>query len=270
MTTHQTGERKGMTRDDWPTLLAGYVQELHALSRSPETIRTRMHYLRRWAADHDPDADRGEIVAWLGEHEWAPATRKSAQASLRGFYRWMVKAGHLEHSPAAELDPVSVPKKLPRPAREDQVDRGCRATDGDDVLMVRLAAHAGLRRSEIARLRREDLTAWGLHIIGKGGRHRIVPVTPDLRRLIEERPAGYLFPGRFTGHVHPATVQKHVREAAGVAPHAHRHRFATQAYAGTRNLLAVQQLLGHESPETTQVYVALVGDGLMDAVRAAA
>lgn len=109
----------------------------------------------------------------------------------------------------------------------------------------------------------------GLHVHGKGGKDRVLPLTTDLRRELERRPRGWLFPGRFTGHVHPSTVQKRVREAAGVAPHAHRHRFGTRAYAGTRDLRAVQTLLGHASPETTQVYVAVTGDGLAAAVEAA-
>jgi integrase len=182
----------------------------------------------------------------------------------------MVAAGHLEHSPAATLDPVRVPRRLPRPASEAQVTAGTGAACPDTALMVALAAHAGLRRSEIAALRRQDVTPWGVHVVGKGGRHRVVPLAPALREQLEARSPGWIFPGRFTGHLHPATVQKRVRAAAGVAPHAHRHRFATRAYAGTRDLLAVQQLLGHQSPETTQVYVAVAGLGLLDAVRAAA
>lgn len=79
-----------------------------------------------------------------------------------------------------------------------------------------------------------------------------------------------MFPGRFSGHLHPATVQKHVKAAAGTAPHSLRHRFATRAYAGTRDLFGVQQVLGHSSPETTQVYVAIAGDALAAVVAAAA
>jgi integrase/recombinase XerC len=181
-----------------------------------------------------------------------------------------VLSGSATTNPAGELDPVTVPRRLPRPAQEWQVTAGCAAADPRVALMVDLAAHAGLRRSEIAGLRREDLTPWGLHIVGKGGRHRMVPVGPRLRAEVEQRPAGFLFPGRFAGHVHPATVQKHVKAAAGVAPHALRHRFATRAYEGSRDLFAVQQLLGHASPETTQVYVAVAGPALAAAVAAAA
>lgn len=259
-----------MTRDDWPRLLAAYRTEMTAHGHSRETLRTRMSYLRRWAGEHEPNTERAELVAWLANPSWSPATRKSAQGALRSFYGWMVEAGHLEHSPAACLRPVRVPRGLPRPATEEQVDAGCAADDPDTVLMVRLAAELGLRRGEIARLRTSDVTPWGLHVRGKGGRERLIPHLPtDLRDQLLSRPDGWVFPGRFTGHIHPSTVQKRVRAAAGVAPHAHRHRFGTKAYAGTRDMFAVQRLMGHASPETTQVYVELSGDGLAAAVEAA-
>lgn len=264
------GDVVGMDGGSWPQLLAAYQTEQQARGQSRETVRTRMSYLRRFAGEHDPAATREQLVTWLARPGWSAGTRKSAQGALRSFYRWAVKSGHLEVNPAAELDPVSVPRHLPYPAEEWRVDAGCEAGDADTVLMVELAARAGLRRAEVARVRREDLTPWGLHIVGKGQRHRMVPVGPRLRRLLEERPAGYIFPGRFGGHIHPATVQKRVREACGVAPHALRHRFATRAYEGTHDLMAVQQLLGHASPETTQVYVAIAGAALGRAVAAAA
>lgn len=107
-----------MTKDDWPRLLAAYTQEMTARGHSAETLRTRRSYLDRFARLHNPAANRNELINWLAEHDWVPATRKSAQGSLRSFYAWMVDAGHLEHSPAACLRPVRVPRGLPRPATE--------------------------------------------------------------------------------------------------------------------------------------------------------
>lgn len=259
-----------LTNADWPRLITEYTTELRARSQSPESIRTRLSYVRRWARQHHPDSTRSELVAWLANDAWAPATRKSAQSSLRGFYGWMVTAGHLEHSPAATLDPVRVPKRLPRPASEDQVKTGLESAKPDRALMVRLAATLGLRRAEIARLRRDDVTPWGLHVRGKGGKDRVVPLPPALREELEVRQPGWLFPGRFTGHIHPSTVQVWIRESSGISPHPHRHRFATRAYAGTQDVFAVQQVLGHESAETTQIYVKVAALNLQAAVMAAA
>ena len=257
-----------MNTSSWPRLLADYQTERRILDR-PETIRTRMSYLRRFAQEMPPDATRDQLVAWIGSHGWAPETRKGAQCALRSFYRWAHRAGRMPHDPAADLDPITVPRGLPRPASEAQVEKGRGAACPTRALMVELAALYGLRRSEIAALRREDLTPYGLRVVGKGGKHRMVPVSSSTRATIERRPRGFLFPGRFTGHLHPATVQRWVKAASGVSPHPHRHRFATRAYAGSRDLFAVQRLLGHESAETTQRYVALDMAALEAAVAAA-
>lgn len=259
-----------MTTPTWPQLLADY-RTCQGLKHRPETLRTRMSYLRRFAATMPPDSTEADIVGWLAAHEhWHIATRKSAQCALRSFYRWAHKTGRLAADPTGALDPITVPPTLPRPATEAQVARGREASHPDVLLMVELAAQHGLRRSEIAGLRRSDLTPDGLHVIGKGGKHRLVPVTSRVRHDIASRPVGYVFPGRFTGHVHPATVQRWVREASGVSPHPHRHRFATRGYRGTRDLFAVQQVLGHRSASTTQLYVALDVDALASVIDAAA
>jgi integrase/recombinase XerC len=260
-----------MTHSDWPTLLADYRRSEKARGHRDETIRTRMSYLNRWAAEHEPAATSDEVVAWLARDDWAPSTRKSARGALRSFYRWARKAGRIANDPTLDLDPVKVPQHLPRPASEEQVAEGVASSCRDSALMVRLAANCGLRRSEIAQLRRDDLDDMGrLLVHGKGGKQRLVPVLPVIAAEIRTRPPGFLFPGRFTGHIHPSTVAKWTRQASGSSPHPFRHRFATRAYSGTKNLRGVQEALGHSSPDTTKVYIQLADDALLDVMWAAA
>jgi integrase/recombinase XerC len=259
-----------MSTHSWPQLLADYRAEMR-LTHRPETLRTRMSYLRRFAATMPPEATREQVVSWLGEREhWHIATRKSAQCALRSFYRWAYATGRLPEDPTGSLDAITVPPTLPRPATEEQVAAGRDSTDPDARLMIELAAQHGLRRSEIAGLRRDNLTPDGLHVVGKGGQHRVVPVTARVRRDIAARPDGYVFPGRFSGPLHPSTVQRWVRDASGVSPHPHRHRCATRGYRGTRDLFAVQQVLGHKSAATTQIYVRLDMDAMASVIEAAA
>jgi integrase/recombinase XerC len=260
-----------MTAEQWPPLLAAYVMEQRARGLRPETIRTRMSYLNRWAAEHEPAATRDEMVVWLSRDGWAPATRKSALGALRSFYKWARKSGRMPFDPTLDLDPVRVPMSLPRPASEEQVTAGLDADCPHVALMVRLAAQAGLRRTEIAQLRREHLQSDGkLLVHGKGGRQRLIPLNPGLRAQVAGCPPGWLFPGRFTGHLHPATVAKWIKAASGSSPHPFRHRFATRAYSGTKNLRGVQEALGHSSPDTTKVYILLADDALLDVMMAAA
>ena len=258
-----------MTTHSWPELLRDY-QAAMRLSRRPETLRTRMSYLRLFAATMPTEPTTDQVITWLGERDWSPATRKSAQCSLRSFYSWARRTGRFPTDPTLDLDPITVPAGLPRPASEACVARGRAAVSPDVRLMVELAAQHGLRRSEIAGLRRSDLTDEGLRVRGKGGKVRLIPVTDQVRRMIECRPRGYVFPGRFTGHVHPSTVQRWIRDAAGVSPHPLRHRCATRGYRGTRDLFAVQDLLGHSSADTTRIYTKLDPDAKRAVIEAAA
>jgi integrase len=260
-----------MTRERWPALLEAYQVEKRAAGQRPETIRTRMSYLNRWAAEYPPTVDRDQVVGWLARDGWAPSTRKSARGALRSFYQWARKSGRTPVDPTEDVDPIKVPTYLPRPASETQVAAGITAGSPDVVLMVRLAANSGLRRTEIAQLRREDLGFNNkLLVHGKGGTQRLVPLLPIIAADIRARPAGYLFPGRFTGHLHPQTVTKWMRAASGSSPHPFRHRCATRAYSGTRDLRGVQEFLGHASPDTTKVYIQLADDALTNVMLAAA
>lgn len=133
--------------------------------------------------------------------------------------------------------------------------------------MLVLAAEAGCRRAEIAAARREDLEIGVkgacLRIVGKGSHARMVPISDSLARLIADRPAGWLFPSTVAGqHLAPAYVGQLMSALlpGDWTAHTLRHRFATAAYAVDHDLRAVQELLGHASVATTQVYTA-VPDG---------
>lgn len=141
--------------------------------------------------------------------------------------------------------------------------------------MIELAARAGLRRGEIARVHSDDLVqngrVWALCVHGKGGRERVVPVPADLAHQMRET-GGWLFPGADQGHLSPHRVGDLVAAAlpGGWTCHTLRHRFATRSYQASGDLLAVQRLLGHAKPETTQIYVQLDVSALLAATSWAA
>jgi putative tyrosine recombinase len=143
-------------------------------------------------------------------------------------------------------------------------------------LAVRLASELGLRRGEVARVRGSDLVrdlrGWSLIVHGKGGKARIVPIAADLALEVDRRGPGWLFPGADAGHVSPEWIGRLVGRAlpAGVTMHALRHRFATRAYERTGDLVAVQRILGHESPQTTLRYLAIADETLRAVVEAVA
>jgi site-specific recombinase XerC len=260
-------------------LLARYVMWMRAAGRSPVTIDTR----RRQAAhliDHcDPiTATTGDLVAFLARPDWRPATRASERAAVRCFCRWLVDAGLRDDDPSARLPAVRVPPGVPHPAGEDALARARRLAVGPyERAMVELAARAGLRRAEIAGLTFADLLTdpgggYALRVRGKGGRTRMVPIPLDLAHRLLDLRRDHVFPGRHPGeHVSPTWVGAVLSRLLGPGASAHslRHRYATRIYDSTHDLLAVQQLLGHSSPTTTQVYVRRTMDDLRSAARAA-
>nr|WP_231974795.1 tyrosine-type recombinase/integrase [Mycobacterium sp. E1747] len=138
-------------------------------------------------------------------------------------------------------------------------------SDARVLLMARLAGEAGLRRAEVAQVHTNDLIDHPegpqLIVHGKGGKQRVVPITTSLAvEIAHARPhGGFVFPGQIDGHVSPGHVGKLVSKAMppGWSMHKLRHRFATRGYAGTGNLRAVQEALGHASVATTQRYTAV-------------
>lgn len=263
--------------DCWETALAEWVIYLRACGRAETTITTRTAWVRLFAraplTPRPSDVTSEHVLAWMADQDWSPNTRRSARASLRAFFDRARLTGVRADNPCDQIPPVRVPPPLPRPAPEARYAAAiAAAADRRVELALLLAGHAGLRRGEIARARREDLDETGLWVRGKGGRMRVVPVPPRIGALIVGSPPGWLLPARWgDGHMHVDAVGKMIRRAmGGLGPHALRHRFATRAYGGTKDLRAVQTLLGHSSPATTAVYIAVSGESLVAAVAAAA
>jgi integrase/recombinase XerC len=259
--------------DVWSDAIELWVCALRAAGRRPKTIELREYQLRRIAAALAPaspwEVTGGMLVQWVGSQVWSPSTLRSFRAGARGFYRWAHGNELVKVDPALALPAVKPSQPNPRPAPEDAY-RLARAKSNDRVrLMLRLAAELGLRRGEVSRMHRDDLGrdlfGWTLHVKGKGARFRSIPVMEGLAGVILRHVEhGYLFPGRIEGHLSEHYVGKLVAAALpeGWSMHSLRHRFATHAYSVDRDLLTVQELLGHASPVTTRLYVLLPAERL--------
>lgn len=275
----------------WVEPVTGWTAHMQASGGSEGTRRLRRHHLLSLArVEPDPwSVDPMRLVALMGGRELKPETRKSIRASLRSFYRYALLAGLVDKDPTTLLPAVRVPAAVPRPAPDDVLAAALSAADDRTRLMVCLSAFAGLRNAEVAAVRPQDITEGKLYVTGKGGKQRVIPVHPFLARELEGELArrqacgagtgfryfstvtvnGWLFPSQDGGgHVAPNAVHCAIARVlpGGWTPHKFRHRFATRAYAGTKDLRAVQELLGHSRPETTSRYTAVPDESLSAAV----
>lgn len=251
----------------WEAHIEGFVVFLRSqglVAASIHTKRNHVRHLARAFPDTPPmDLSVGSLVEWCGLRAWANETRHAYYSTFRRFFGWLDAAHHCGDISTA-LPRVRRPSGSPRPI-PDRVLADCLAQAGPrDALILRLAAEAGLRCVEIARVEAgdayEDADGWSLFVRGKGNRTRTVPITADLARAVIERckaTGQFAFPGRFGGHMVPDSVSQIGRRIlpATWTLHKLRHRYATKAYAAEHDLLTVRELLGHASVQTTIRYV---------------
>lgn len=220
-------------------------------------------------------------------------------AALRSFARHLEREGHGTASAFAAIRTPKVEKNLPRPlsaaAAVAVTERETRSDDtkktwilARDAAVLALLYGAGLRISEALGLQRRDAPINGtdtVTVTGKGAKVRSVPVIPAIQRAIEEylrlcpyavAPEGPLFVGARGGPLSPRIIQLAVEELRGTlglpdsaTPHALRHSFATHLLARGGDLRGIQELLGHASLSTTQLYTKVDSARLMEAFDAA-
>lgn len=267
----------------WCDALDAFETTLRAAGRSEQTIYLRRRHLTtlaRHVAPRGPDdVVEADLEEWLGNPAWATETRRSHRSGVRTFFAWAARRGVVTADPSADLPPIRPALPHPRPAPDAALLAALASGDARVRLAVRLGAEAGLRRGEIVLIHArdviEDLTGHSLVVHGKGGKVRVVPLNDSLARKLRAvvMHGGYAFPGNVDGHMSAGWLGKLVSRAlpAGVTPHALRHRFATRAYSASRDVFAVQELLGHASPETTRRYVRVDSErlrGVVDQVAA--
>jgi integrase/recombinase XerC len=251
------------------------VEQIDAFSKyqftrgfSFNTVRRRRTALagfaRYMAPQHLVDAVADDADEWLAQWTY-PATRAAYRGDLAAFYKWAHRRRIITSNPMLDVDPVKVKKTLPRPAPEDAIARAYTVADGDTQVMILLGALAGLRRSEIAKLDRQDVHLEAeppvIHVVdGKGGKDRIVPIHPTLLEHLARRTC-WLYRAHAT-KLSPDAVGARLSAALStpdqrVVGHQLRHFFGTEAarWSGG-DVVLVGKLMGHSAPGTTMGYIA--------------
>jgi integrase/recombinase XerD len=263
-------------------------------------LRRYLAFLSSWGIQDVPGVSDEAVGAYVVQltsstHDdgelYRPASIARMLSAVRSFHRFELREGVTDRDPTAGIVPPKLPRSLPRPLSVNEVARLLETPPAGDAVGLRdraileLLYGAGLRISELTGLDVDDveLEEGSVRVLGKGGKERDVPVGRYAREavtayLTRARPgfatarsrAALLLNqrgGRLTRQGVSLLLARHVR-AAGirrrVTPHTLRHSFATHLLEGGADVRVVQELLGHASVATTQIYTLVTKEHLRE------
>ena len=268
--------------------IEAFVSHLRGRHYSPRTLALYAGDLDRLAAcagERPPEAllahDLRRCLAQLHARGYAPRSLARMLSAWRSFYAWLGREGRVTANPCSGLRPPKGVKHLPHTLTPDALARLLDAPPGDDAIALRdramfeLMYSSGLRLAELVGLDLGDVDreTGEVTVTGKGRKTRIVPIGHAALaalsawlavRAVIARDTQALFVGARGERISPRVVQARLRGLARsrglherVHPHALRHSFASHVLQSSGDLRAVQEMLGHASLSTTQVYTHL-------------
>lgn len=248
---------------------------------APATVSERIRVIRQFYDETGVQpfaAQPLDVVRWLTKHDdWSDSTAAAYVSYLRAWFKWLQLVDRRVDNPMVKIQAPKVPERVARPIADIDVPKLLNAHMWTSTrAMILLALLAGLRVSEIARMKGQDIDFDGrlLWVKGKGKRLRSIPLHPLLVELATTMPAtGWWFPMR--GHPELPMLGKSVSDVIGrtmrradVAgtPHSLRHWFGTSLLDSGNDLRTVQELLRHKSIQTTQIYTRVSTETQRDAI----
>jgi integrase/recombinase XerC len=277
------------SRSDGPTLAADYLNALeHQRRLSRATLRNYAHAIHALLAFQKDNLEALEpaqvrrYVAMLHAKGQSPRTLALTLSAWRGFYRWLARHRNFGANPVLGIRAPKAARPLPKALSVESAQQLLSPSEKNspaerrDLAMFELLYSSGLRLGELVALNvddgRLDLQHAEVTVTGKGSKTRTVPVGAKAREAISEwlavrRAASgerALFTGARGRRISPRMVEARLRSWAQrrglrerVHPHMLRHSFATHVLQSSQDLRAVQEMLGHASISTTQVYTHL-------------
>ncbi|MDD3371320.1 MAG: tyrosine recombinase XerC [Alphaproteobacteria bacterium] len=238
-----------------------------------------------------------DFRAWLAHSASAnigAASRARAVAGVRNFFHWLDRTGQLHNEAVDLLKVPKVSRRLPRPVSEpearDIVSLAAESHEDSwiglrDEALFTVLYGAGLRIGEALSLTGSDFAQERITVTGKGNKQRTVPLLPVVRATVEKYLAACpyaatgdrpVFVGARGDRLNAAVAQRSLRSVRrqlglpdSVTPHALRHSFATHLLSDGADLRSLQELLGHSSLSTTQLYTKVDSQHLSSVYRAA-
>jgi len=252
-------------------LLELYLSHLAARNKSSRTVKSFKSILKSFLefmeGRHLTSVNIWDVDAFLARLKSRGYGDRSIYTAAVAVKRFLEYLGLKDSIRGFELP--KRPQPLPRYLTPEEVDKMVRAAEGlRDKVIISMLYTTGLRVSELVSVKMDDvnLEERTVRVYGKGGKERIVFFDEKTGRLLQEyigeKPEGeYLFPGGRGGHMHYVSVERIVKMAAAkaglrkkVTPHVLRHSFATYALSQGMDIREIQELLGHASLRSTQIY----------------
>ena len=278
----------------------------HTVAAYRRDLTRYAHFLETRARGSLGEGTRADVSAFAlaigtggdGGRALAPASASRTVVAVRGWHRFALAEGWTTDDPSHEVKPRAIPQRLPKAISTDEVARILDEAGGDgpaplrDRALLELVYGSGARISEAIGLDVDDVTLApdGASVLlrGKGRKERVVPVGGYAAEAIDAYLVRARAPLAQAGRGTPAlflntrggrlsrqsawAILRAAAERAGipnVSPHTLRHSFATHLLAGGADVRVVQELLGHASVTTTQIYTAVTQDALREAYIAA-
>lgn len=255
----------------------------YATRKSDVTVSERLRVVAVFAREAECSpvtAQPRDIVRWLASHrdDWSASTTATYHSYLAAWFKWLQLQDHRLDNPMLKVGTPRYPDREPRPVSDDGLTKLLTTRMHHRTrVMISLAALAGMRVSEIARLRGEDVdpSVPNIRVYGKGGKIKTVPMHPLLVEIASTMPRrGYWFPANSTRlgeHVRSKSVSMIIslamrRAEISGTPHCLRHWFGTTLLDDGADLRTVQELLRHKNLATTQIYTKIPDKRRRDAV----
>lgn len=249
--------------------------------------------------DKTPDTidsvDLNNFLEYVNEIGMTPHTQARVLSGLKAFFKYLMYEGIIEKDPTALIEGPKLGRKLPDTLSYYEIESLLEAIDlstpggARDRAMLEVLYSSGLRVSELINLKLSNLyfDIGFIRVIGKGDKERLVPIGKDALKYlkiyieeirchipVKEDSKNYVFLNLRGGNISRVTVFKIIKDLAQkiglkkkISPHTFRHSFATHLIEGGADLRVVQEMLGHESITTTEIYTHLDRDYLKQVMK---
>ncbi len=271
-----------------PNTISAYIHDIHMLTQYLEAA-----HIEKEPAEIEL-SDLRKFVQWISKLGVTPRTQARVISGIKAFFLFLMIEEIIEVNPITLLETPKIGKKLPVVLSVEEIDRLLAAIDLSkpegqrNKAMIETLYSCGLRVTELINLKISNMypDLGFIRVVGKGNKERLIPISPkalkeinlyyqDRRRLpkIENSDGNIVFlnrRGKRLTRVMIFTIVKNlankIRIKKKISPHTFRHSFATHLVEGGADLRAVQEMLGHESILTTEIYTHLDSEYLRDTI----